>query len=98
MSDITDVIDNAARDYSVSGDAMRWTPEPPSLPCIPGVWPLPNQVVVRFELDVEPFAAAMKRGARLTWCVLDETRATEDAKRERMRRLHIAYRAKRGKR
>lgn len=28
MSDILDTIDNTLRDYSVSLDAMRWTPDP----------------------------------------------------------------------
>jgi hypothetical protein len=113
MPDITEVIDNAVRDYSVSGDAMRWTPEPPGPPRIPGVWPLPNDVVVRFELELAPFLDALERarasvralgeaaeraGSKVAWCVLDETRTARDAKRERMRRLHTAYRAKRGKR
>jgi hypothetical protein len=112
MPDITEVIDNALRDFSVSGDAMRWTPDPPP-PRIPGVWPLPNEVVVRFELEVAPFLDAMERaraavlalgeatkraGAKVAWCILDETRVAQDAKRERMRQLHTAYRAKRGKR
>jgi hypothetical protein len=31
MSEIIDMIDKSVRDYSVSGDAMRWAPEPPSV-------------------------------------------------------------------
>jgi hypothetical protein len=107
MPDITDVIDNALRDYSVSGDAMRWTPEPPAPPRISGVWPLPDEVVVRMELEVSSFIEAIERARsavlgldvamkRVAWIVVDETRVAQDAKRERMRRLHTAYRAKRG--
>lgn len=31
MTDILDLIDNALADYELSGDAMRWTPDPPKV-------------------------------------------------------------------
>ena len=39
---ILDAIDNAVRDYEISDDAMRWTPEPSSEPTAAPLIPVPR--------------------------------------------------------
>lgn len=98
---IIDTIDNAIRDYGVSEDAMRWAPEPSREAQFR---PMPT-VVVRFEVDTREFVlsvgqareAARRAGLAKLWTWIDETRDWQAAKRERIRRIHQLYRAKRGK-
>lgn len=49
MSDIIETIDGALRDFEVSGDAMRWTPEPPE--------PAPRQRLARGGVLMVPDVA-----------------------------------------
>lgn len=61
---VIDAIDNALDDWQVSGDAMRWTPDPP-----PASPTLPSAATVFLTVDLRPFVAAIegiaKAAARL---------------------------------
>lgn len=56
--DIIDTIDEALSDWTVSADAMRWTPDSAA------VTPDPSPVQVLLDLDFRPFVEAMQRAAK----------------------------------
>lgn len=49
---ILEAIDNAVRDYGISDDAMRWTPEPPE-PAHPTPLPAPAPRIEEIEIRVK---------------------------------------------
>ena len=57
MSDILETIDNALDDWTVSGDAMRWTGDPPPAP----KFPPPRMAQFNISIDLRAFREAMAK-------------------------------------
>lgn len=105
MSDILELIDNAIDDY-ISGDAMRWTPEPPAprahrVDQAHQLTPWQQETVSRVLRQTRDpivvtaicqLSEAIK-GAAAQLGLFDEAFGPHQAeKRARISRMHVAYR------
>lgn len=95
--DVIGSIDHALRDYGISNDAMRWTPEPAP----PRPVPSPLRFAdVRITVDIAPFRAAMTQVAQAWREVFGKfvsamlTFLNDPTAIDRQHRMHVAYRAR----